>query len=237
MVGLQPAHAALGHRLDQLVRNGGLVSPHPGMREHTDPVRAHDEVDRIEWIERVLVHPGAPAVRDELLGERVLLRGNDAGLHHRLRDVRADDVAAARDLPDAVEGDVVAELLELLDDHLSAPEPVVAESSELLLERGVVEVHEVAEDMDALLLVLRGELDPGEELDAGLVGRRASLREALRRVVVGERDAVEAALGRQLHGLRGRERSQRSGDIRPDGRAALLWSKPVNAGPVRPARH
>src|SRR5207248_8580225 len=98
----------------------------PVIRERADARGPGGQRNGVERSERMLVHSGAPAVGDELLSERVLLGGDDAGLHHRLRDVRPDDVAAARDLPDALEGDVVAERLELLDDHLSTPEAVVA---------------------------------------------------------------------------------------------------------------
>ena len=103
----------------------------PGMREHAHAARLRDQRERVQRMQGVLRHPRAPAVGDELLGERRLLVRDDARLHHGLRHVRASDRVAAGDLAHAVELDRVAELLELLDHQLAAAEPRVGEPREL----------------------------------------------------------------------------------------------------------
>ena len=145
VIHLEARHAALGHRLDQLVGNRALPLPHPGVREHADAAGPPDQRERVERMQRVLGHPGAPAVGDELLGERGLLVRHDAGLDHRLRHVRAGDRVTAGDLAHAFEVDRVTELLELLDHQLAPAEPRVGQALQLgpqLLVRGVDPVGE-----------------------------------------------------------------------------------------------
>jgi hypothetical protein len=206
VVDLEADHAGVGHPFDQLVRHRGLVAPHPGVRKDADATRASDERDGVDRVEGVLRDAGRPAVGDVPV-ERLLLGLDDPGLDHRLRDVRPNDVAAARDLADAFERDRQPERLELLDHELAAAQTRVTQTSELLAKGGIVDVRPEAEDVDARAEVLGGELDAGNDVDADLDARRRRLLEAVGRVVVRERDDVELALGRQTNELGRRERA------------------------------
>ena len=135
-----------------------------------------------------------PAVADVAL-ERLLLGGDDTGLDHRLRDVRTDDRGVAGDLADAFERDRQPEVAEPLDHQLAAAVAILAQPPELELQGGVLHVHPVAQDVHARAEVLGRELDPGDDLDAGLEPGRERLGQAVRRVVVGQRDDVQVAFG------------------------------------------
>ena len=161
----------------------------PGCASTQTPPGPLDQLHGADRVERMLRDVRDAVVADVAV-EGLLLGGHDPGLDHRLRHVRPRDQAAARDLLHALERDVVAELLELLDHHLAAPEPRVDQALQLGLELLVRGVDPVREDVEARALVL------GRELDARARSRgrcpsaaaNASSKPS-RRVVVGDRDA------------------------------------------------
>ena len=110
------------------------------------------------------------------------------------------------ELQDAFERDVEAELAELLDDHLAAPEPGGRESQELRVDRRIVRVDPVPQDVEARALVLGRELDARHELEPELARRRRRLVEPVERVVIGQGDAREVLRAREQHHLRRGER-------------------------------
>ena len=86
---------------------------------------------------RARAWPRTPAGRRAINSvERLLLGGDDAGLDHRLRHVRTNDIPAAGDLADPVERDGEPERLELLDHQLAAAEPIVPQALELRRKAG-----------------------------------------------------------------------------------------------------
>src|SRR6266511_310323 len=99
----------------------------PGVRvpQHADPTGSMDQRDRFEWTQRVFLHVGPAPRADQLVGERILQRGDDPGLDESLGHVGPDDVAAPGDLPDSLERDRVAELLEPANHAFATAESIV----------------------------------------------------------------------------------------------------------------
>ena len=141
--------------------------------------------------ERVLRDVGEAVVGDVAV-ERLLLIRDDPGLDHRLRRCAAwRSRSPSASSQDPFERDVEAELAELLDDHLAAPETGGRESQQLRLDRRVVRVDPVPEDVEARAVVLGRELDPRHEVEPELARGRRGLLETVERVVIGEGDARE----------------------------------------------
>ena len=105
--------------------------------------------------------------------------------------MRPSDRSTAGEFQHALDPDVDAQLAQLLDDRLAAAEAGRREAKELGLDRGVVRIDPVAEDVEARPLVLCRELDPQDELQPGVVRGRLRFRETLERVVIGEGEARE----------------------------------------------
>ena len=207
MVHLDAIHPAGGHLLDELVGDGIVAPPHARVRDHADAAGLVDDRERVDGCERVLLDVRAATVADERVGVRVVLDRDHAGLHQRLRDVRADDVLAGGDLPDAFEAHGVAELLELLHHPLAPPQPRLLQPEQLGLELQVLLVRPVREDVKTHTVVLRGELDAGDQLQAGQRGCGPGLGDAGDGVVVGEGHGLQSALPAQIEQLGRRQRA------------------------------
>src|SRR5688500_11277653 len=246
VVDLEPRHPRPRHRLDEHLGDRALVSPHPRVREHAEPSRAPDQGEGVERIESVLRHVRRLPVADPPV-EGVLLGLDVAGLDHGLRDVGTDDVPAPRDLVDPLELDLQTELPELVDHPLPTAEPLIAEAAQLLLERGVRDVHPVTQDVDARAFVLGGELDARHDLDPEIDAGRQRLLEPLGRVVIGHRDHVEPAFGGQPDEPGGREGPIRAigvrvqvdpghgpDGLRPGGRSPTSYRAPHRGPPTGP---
>ena len=77
-----------------------------------------------------------------------------------------------------------------------------------------VDVHEISEDVHVRAGDHRGDLDPGDELDAGLGARRPDGRAGGDGVVVGHREHGDAGRGRAGHEFRRRAAAVRRGRVR-----------------------
>jgi hypothetical protein len=249
MVNLHANHAAVGHPFDQLVGHGTVPLPHRGVREDTHPAGGADQREGVKGRQRVLRDVGDATVGDEPV-ERLAFLRDDARLHHRLRDVWPCDQVIAGDRAHPLERDVVAEVAELLDHELAPSEPRVGQTPELLDEGGIGGIGPVRQDVQRRAVMLGRELDTGNdrEIRAGCRGRR--FRVAGRRVVIGDRDPLEAALERERHVLRHgvgavgfdgvgvqvdpghREQGVRRSRPRHAGRTRSRWMDPMSGHPA-----
>ena len=146
----------------------------------------------------------AAAVEDEVWGEGRLHVRDDPGLDHRLGHVRPPDVlGAAGNLDHAVEGDRVAEFIELLHHPPRAGESSVAQRMEHVRERGIVEGDPEAQHVHLPLVVIeRRDLACGDDFDPYRRCRCHRLGYATQGVVVGEGDGGKAQLVGPTYHLR-----------------------------------
>src|ERR671937_1825608 len=120
-------------------------------------------------------------------------------LSQSLREVWSSELAARGDGHDAVERERIAEAVEVLHHELDAPSAVLAEPAQAVLERAIGRVEEVAEDVHVAPARLRVQLDRRDDPDADALALSDRLRHAGERVVVRERERLDAALGGEPH--------------------------------------
>ena len=87
-------------------------------------------------------------------------------LEQRLRKVRSSEGTALCDLLHALQGDGVAKPVEVLDHELDAPSAVLAQPAHALLERRVIRINEVRQDMRVAPFRLGVELRRRDHPDA-----------------------------------------------------------------------
>jgi hypothetical protein len=206
VLGLEARQPGIRHLFDQVPRERRLAVPHAGMRHDRRTSRLSDQTDRVDGGKSVLGNVGGPVVADPDI-ERLFLGRDVALLDERLRNVRTNDVASASDLEHALPGNGDAELAQALDHELAAAQTLVAETTELALERAIADVDPVRQDVNAPAVVLGRELDAGDDVDAGTFARGPALLEPLGRVVIRDRDHVDVALGCETNQLGRGERT------------------------------
>ena len=129
-------------------------------------------------------------------------------LHHTLLDERVGDVgtrhdAADRVLGDVFVGDVDAQAVQLHDDGRVALVARNANAFQKRVERLVSGIHAVHQHVHDACRQLRRDFAAVEDFDAQSLARFAGLGQRRHRVVVGDRERVQADFCRQLDQRRG----------------------------------
>src|SRR4051794_37734260 len=214
---VEARHREAPHRPQHLL---GVRHVPEGMRPHGHAAGPVDDLDRL-FDGRARARDVGGGARDEV-GREQLAAPADALAREPLRVVRMGEyrVGEVR-APDALargEGGVVeceAELAQAVGHRMDAPPAVRAEVLERRLQLWVRRVDLVAEDVQVLVLAVDArELGGGGEADAVLAGRRARLGHARDRVVIREREQLDAGGGGQGDDLRGGQRAVRVHRVR-----------------------
>lgn len=144
----------------------------------------------------LLGHEGA-AVAAKVCHERIAEIVNNAAGNEGASDVRTANGPSLRLKENLIEGDRNSERVELLDDFFGAREALSAQFQQAHLES--LEMSEVQSQHVNLVIVLEGaELRTRDHPDAESLTCRAGCRNSADRVVVGERNGLEAATRRSL---------------------------------------
>jgi hypothetical protein len=196
--GLHPVHAELDEPVDAVDHGVGMVEVPERVRPHRDPARVMDERDRLGDRRGRAAAVGGRARHEislqklrsvhDLLG----FKAHPVGwmVERGLSQMGATDRGALR----KVERE--AEPAQRLRHAKRTRGAVGAKVEERIEQRGRPVVDEVAEDMDVLALpVERGELDGGHESDAASRARLERLVDAVHRVMVGQRQQLDARVG------------------------------------------
>ena len=124
-----------------------------------------------------------------------------AGSDQRAGNVTAADCSAVREREYVVEFDVVARGLQRRDHRLGARGARRSKTEQLRIELSACGVDEVREDVGVSASRNGRQLDGGNQDDAYSPRGRRALGETFDRVVVGNREDVDAVLGSALHEL------------------------------------
>ena len=128
--------------------------------------------------------------------EGVVVRGGVARADQRPSQVRPAPHAVAHVRPDRIEIEGESMLHQLPGHPLPTRPPSLLAQGELGVEFLVFLIHEKGQDMDIVLPApLRRDLGAGDQLDPPPPGFLARLRQALERVVVGQRESRQARVG------------------------------------------
>ena len=162
-------------------------------RQRTSLVRDRDRIlDR----KLVLRHERA-AVAAEVSHERIAEIVNHAARDEGTSDVGTADGPAVCLSENFVEGDWYSERVQLVYDLLGAGEALGAQIQQALLES--LQVRQVKREHVNFVIILEGaELDARNHADAEPVTRRTRRRNSADRVVVGQRNGLEAAARRSF---------------------------------------
>ena len=176
--------------------------PRPRVRDHGDAAGRDDQ--RHHVLEVGGVAAGVPRPTGvEVPLERLGAVGDHAAGDQRVGHVRsAGRRRAGRDAPYVVLGELDPCRAQVGQDRghpgVAAREHPVQGEDQVR----VLGVGQVRQEVHAGVLEAGADLDPGHQVEAERLGRLGRLGPALRRVVVGQRDHVEARLGGRPHHLR-----------------------------------
>lgn len=193
-----------------------------GMRPDRESAGLVRDCDSILDRKLLFGHEGA-TVAAKVCRERIAEIVNNAASNEGASDVRTPNCPSLCLKEDLIEGDRYSERVELLDDLFGAREALRAQFQQAHLES--LEVREVQSQHVNFVIVLEGaELCTRDHPDAESVTCCAGCRKSADRVVVGQRNGLEAATRRSLDYL-------------------LWWKNPVGGGRMsmqvderRPAR-
>jgi hypothetical protein len=204
--GLDPVEPELGEAADRRGHAAGLGHVPEGVRPDRDPARIVDDLDRLGHGRRraraVGRRPGHEiglqqlrGVHDLLVGKAHPVRGM---VERRLGKVRTTDRVALRQV------ELKAALPQRLRHADGAGGAVGTEGGQGAEERDGAVVDPVAQDVEVVELgVERRDLDGGREAEAQSRARLERLVDAVHRVMVGQRQQLDARIGRRRdHGTR-----------------------------------
>jgi len=202
-----------------------LVEPDhgPGMSERGNPaVRSHER----HGVERG--QADARDVRRRILRDKgvegLVITLHVALLEERLRQVRASERSALRDLENACEIHGVAEHVQLFDHEFDAPATLGAKPPETVLEGGIRGINEIPEHVRIAPRGLGVELRRRDDPYAEAPARGLGLCDSRQRVVIREGLDRHAARRGALHQVRRRERAVRAQRVRVQvDRVALAY--------------
>lgn len=136
-------------------------------------------------------------------GERLVQGAHHTGLDHGAGDVRTPDGLAPGQLAHPFPGDAGAQRAQAVHHGPRPVHPVLADPGQLTGQRGLVRIEQVAEQVQAPVLVPAGQLHARDERQP-LGQRRTGSVPTGDGVVVGEREHVQPGRARPPHDLGGR---------------------------------
>ena len=163
-----------------------------GDRRHA--TRFGGQLDGFDGGEPVALHVRGATVPEEV-DERLRPVRNHSGFHEGICYVRAADNLAGGVSYDVLHGDRVAELSEPFHDAVVPDRPTATELLEAVLERSGARLEKIGEQVDLDTGVVDGEFDAGDEIDRESSRSFASLWDARKGVVIGERERIDAGGG------------------------------------------
>ena len=201
MADFEPDEPRLDERRHAAVVDDSLASARRRVGEHRGTARLGDHAHPVEHRGR-LVRQVVAAREVQDRREGLATGAHDSTRHESVGDVGAADTVASALREHVIPADVV--VARDVGDHALGPAETVGTNVRRLSdELAVVGVEEVAEHVHAAPLVARAELHAPNDLDARAARRGERLVPPRRRVVVGDRDRVEARLDGRADQLRG----------------------------------
>lgn len=105
--------------------------------------------------------------------------------------------------PNVIEGDLIAESIEALNDSLVPVVPSVSQSGELGLERSLARLEEVHKHVDLCVAVINGQLNTWDEAQAEVFGGQPCAVDPVERVVIHQGSVGQACASGERHHLFG----------------------------------
>ena len=222
VIRLQRPDAECLCRFDQLDElRLGIVVLHR-VRQHRHAARGDDRFHSLRNGDAALRQIVRLALAEEFF--KPLLHGGDVALAHQmLAEVRAAKHGIRVFLAQLRDGNVEPVALEHGGDLLVALVPLGLHPVEHRAQLGRGGVDEVAEDVDVVVAVVRGYLDPRHDLHAELRSGAHRLRHAGDAVVVGDAHGGKAERSRLFHGGARRIRAVRGGGVDMQVNAVHGW--------------
>ena len=194
---------------------------------------------------RRVVRDVIPRTGRQNMCERLAAVGNDARRHQGIRDMRAPHRRAVSGMGINVRPRDRIVLRQQFDHPFGPGQPCVAGFTDFCQQTGVGRVVQVGQDVDAdPLHRVAGHFHAGYQPDAVLPCGRESGLPARRRVVVGQRDYVQACGGSRTYDVGGRLRAVRdcgvcvqidshATNLPRTGTGMLCWNVWQGFAPVR----